>query len=187
VNERSRLRHYSRTNAMSPEFYFIFTPVFHTVGYLSERCNGGFVTGSDGSWHETLYDEDATPGSSDRAFGFLFAAIAGVLAALSAWQGRRGALGWAIVAAGFLVVTLVAPPLLGPLNRAWRRLALLLSKLTTPLIMGLLFFVVIAPVGVIMRLAGKDPLRLRFETESSSYWLARSSQGDRQTSMTRQF
>jgi hypothetical protein len=53
--------------------------------------------------------------------------------------------------------------------------------------MGLLFFVVIAPVGVIMRLAGKDPLRLRLERESSSYWLARSSQGDRQTSMTQQF
>lgn len=145
------------------------------------------MTGSDGNWHETLHDEDAATGSSDRAFGLLFAAIAGVLAALSAWQGRRSALGWAIVAAVFLAVTLLAPPLLGPLNRAWRRLALLLSKLTTPLIMGLLFFVVIAPIGVIMRLAGKDPLRLRFERESSSYWLARSSQGDRQTSMTRQF
>ena len=145
------------------------------------------MTGSDGNWHETLHDEDAATGSSDRAFGLLFAAIAGVLAALSAWQGRRSALGWAIVAAGFLAVTLLAPPLLGPLNRAWRRLALLLSKLTTPLIMGLLFFVVIAPVGVTMRLAGKDPLRLRFERESSSYWLARSLHGDRQTSMTRQF
>ena len=145
------------------------------------------MTGSDGNWHETLHDEDAAAGSTDRAFGFLFSAIAGVLAALAAWQGRRGALGWAVVAAGFLAVTLVAPPLLGPLNRAWRRLALLLSKFTTPLIMGLLFFVVIAPVGVIMRLAGKDPLRLRFERENASYWLARSSQGERQTSMTRQF
>ena len=145
------------------------------------------MTGSDGNWHETLHDEDVPAGSSDRAFGFLFSAIAGVLAALSEWQGRRGALVWAVVAAGFVAVTLVAPPLLGPLNRGWRRLALLLSKLTTPLIMGLLFFVVIAPVGVIMRLAGKDPLRLRFERESASYWLARSSEGDRQTSMTRQF
>ena len=145
------------------------------------------MAGSDGNWHETLQDEDAAAGSSDRAFGLLFAAVAGVLAVLSAWQGRRGAIGWAIVAAGFLAVTLFAPPLLGPLNRAWRRLALLLSKLTTPLIMGLLFFVIISPVGIIMRLAGKDPLRLRFERESSSYWLARSSQGDRQTSMTRQF
>ena len=145
------------------------------------------MAGSDGNWHETLHDEDAAAGSSDRAFGLLFAAVAGVLAALSAWQGRRGAIGWAIVAAGFLAVTLFAPPLLGPLNRAWRRLALLLSKLTTPLIMGLLFFVVVAPVGLIMRLVGKDPLRLRLERESSSYWLPRNSQGDRQTSMTQQF
>jgi hypothetical protein len=145
------------------------------------------VTGSDGNWHENLHDDDVATSSSDRAFGLLFSAMAGVVAVLSAWHGRRSAVGWAIVAAGFLSVALLAPPLLGPLNRTWRWLALQLSKFTTPLIMGMLFFVVIAPIGVVMRLAGKDPLRLRFEPESPSYWLARASQGDRQTSMTRQF
>src|SRR5271169_4008918 len=93
-SERGKLRHYSCTNAVSPEFCFIFTPVFHTVGYVSERLSEGFVAGSDGNWHETLHDEDAPAGSSDRAFGLLFTAIAGVLAALSAWKGRHGALGW---------------------------------------------------------------------------------------------
>ena len=142
---------------------------------------------SDENWHESLHSEGPEAGSSDRAFGLLFAALAGATAALAVWKGRSSALGWAVVATGLFAVALLAPPLLGPLNRTWRWLALQLSKLTTPLVMGLLFFVVIAPVGLMIRLAGKDPLRLRFERESPSYWLARPSQGDRQTSMTRQF
>jgi Saxitoxin biosynthesis operon protein SxtJ len=145
------------------------------------------VTRSDENWHESLHSEAPTAGSSDRGFGLLFAALTGAMAALAVWKGRSSALGWAVVAVGFFAVALAAPALLGPLNRGWRWLALQLSKLTTPLVMGLLFFVVIAPVGVMMRLTGKDPLRLRFERESPSYWLARPSQGDRQTSMTRQF
>ncbi len=87
----------------------------------------------------------------------------------------------------FLAAALFAPALLGPLNRGWRRLGLLLSKVTTPIVMGLLFFAVLTPVGAIMRATGKDPLRLRFDRGLPSYWLARASPADRQTSMTRQF
>jgi Saxitoxin biosynthesis operon protein SxtJ len=145
------------------------------------------VTGSDENWHENLHSEGPATGSSDRAFGLIFAAMAGVLAVLAAWKGRSSALGWTIALLGFLTVALIAPPLLGPLNRGWRWLGLKLAKITTPLVMGLLFFVVLTPVGVIMRLAGNDPLRLRFEPDNPSYWLGRISQDDRQTSMTRQF
>jgi hypothetical protein len=87
----------------------------------------------------------------------------------------------------FLAIAVFAAPLLGPLNRAWRRLALLLSKIMTPLVMGLLFFVVLTPIGIVMRLAGNDPLRLRFERDRPSYWLDRPAPTERQYSMTRQF
>jgi hypothetical protein len=145
------------------------------------------VTGSDENWHESLDDEDSTAGSSDRAFGLLFGALTGAMAALAAWRGRSSAFGWGIVAGMFFAATLFAPSLLSPFNRGWRRAALLLSGITTPIVMGLLFFAILTPVGVIMRLAGNDPLRLRFERGGSSYWLARTSQGYRQTSMTKQF
>lgn len=142
---------------------------------------------SDGNWRENLHSEDPPTGSSDRAFGLLFSALAGALAAVAAWEGRRSALGWAIGAAGLVAIALFAPALLGPLNRAWRWLSLRLSRISTPVVMGFLFFAVITPIGIIMRLAGNDPLRLRFERDIPSYWLARASLGDRQTSMTRQF
>jgi len=145
------------------------------------------VTAANGSWHESLDDDDPVAGSSDRAFGLLFGALAGVLALLALWKGRGSAYGWAIVAALFFAAALFAPALLGPLNRTWQRFALLLSKLTTPIVMGLLFFLVLTPLGIAMRLAGKDPLRLRFAPDSRSYWLSRQDEDGRPTAMTRQF
>jgi hypothetical protein len=50
-----------------------------------------------------------------------------------------------------------------------------------------LFFAVLTPIGIVIRLAGKDPLRLRLEPRASSYWVARSSAGERRTSMTKQY
>jgi hypothetical protein len=53
--------------------------------------------------------------------------------------------------------------------------------------MGIVFFGVLTPVGMILRAAGKDPLRLRFEPDRPSYWLPRAAAGEQQTSMTEQF
>lgn len=60
-------------------------------------------------------------------------------------------------------------------------------KIVTPLIMGLLFFAVLTPIGMVLRLVGKDPLRLCFDRAESSYWIARPAPGERQASMTRQW
>jgi predicted membrane metal-binding protein len=144
------------------------------------------VTGSDGNWHETLDGDGPGSGSSDRAFGLLFAAVCGVIAVLAVWQGRRSAAWWSLAAVLFLVLAVFAAPLLGPLNRAWRWVSLQLSRIVSPLVMSLMFFAVLTPIGWVMRRAGNDPLRLRFAPEQKSYWLARPLQGD-QTAMTKQF
>ncbi len=145
------------------------------------------MAGSDAGWHESLESEEAPPGTSDRGFGLLFFGGCAALAVLAAWEGRRSAFWWSILAAAFLAIAIFAAPLLGPLNRGWRRLAMLLSKIMTPLIMGFVFFVVVTPIGVMMRLAGNDPLRLRLQPDRPSYWLDRAAPTERPTSMTRQF
>jgi hypothetical protein len=81
----------------------------------------------------------------------------------------------------------LAPPLLGSANRAWRWFSLQLSRFVNPIIMCVMFFVVLTPIGIVMRLAGNDPLRLRFDSQTPSYWLPRATENGRQTSMTRQF
>ena len=145
------------------------------------------MAGSDGDWHESLHSEGPAPGSSNRAFGLLFAAVCGAIAAVAAWRGRPSTLWWSIAALAFFVAAVFAAPLLGPLNRAWRWLSLRLSRIVSPVVMAVLFFAVLTPVGMVMRRTGNDPLRLRFEPQRTSYWLHRSSQGKRQTSMTKQF
>ena len=75
---------------------------------------------------------------------------------------------WAILAV-LGAWALIAPDSLNPVYRAWMRLGLLLSKITTPLIMGIVFFLVIMPFGIALRLLGKDPMRRGFDKTATSY------------------
>jgi len=145
------------------------------------------VTTPDRSWHESLRTEDSARGSTDRSFGLLFAAVCGLIAMIGLWEGRRSAVWWLVAALIFCIAARFAAPLLGPLNRGWRWLSLQLFQIANPIIMGLVFFVVLAPIAIIMRQVGRDPLKLRFDPEKPSYWLDRMSVGERQTSMTDQF
>jgi hypothetical protein len=62
-----------------------------------------------------------------------------------------------------------------------------LSKVFSPIVMAILFFAVVTPLGLIIRLAGRDPLRQHLDRNAASYWLARGgAQGEPETSMTRQ-
>ena len=72
----------------------------------------------------------------------------------------------------------------GPFNRVWRRFGLALSRVVNPIVLAILFFGVLMPISAILRLAGKDPLRLRIDKSVTSYWIERDAPG---TSMTKQY
>ena len=118
-----------------------------------------------------------------RRFGFTVGAAFGVLAAIMFWRGHQtpmllfGGLATLLLAAGLFV-----PGRLGPVYHAWMSFALLISKVTTPIFMGVVFFLVIAPVGVLMRLFGRNPIR--HEPVDGSYWTPRS---EARGTMTNQF
>jgi Saxitoxin biosynthesis operon protein SxtJ len=137
--------------------------------------------------HEELTRDHVVEGSSDRSFGFVFAAVFVIIAAwpLFAAQAPRW---WALaVAAGFALVALAKPRLLAPLNRQWMKLGLLLGRIVSPVALGVLFYLVLTPIGALMRLAGKDPLRLRLDAGAGSYWIPRQPPGPPPDSMTNQF
>ncbi|WP_462321131.1 SxtJ family membrane protein [Halochromatium sp.] len=83
--------------------------------------------------------------------------------------------GWPIwpwpLAAVLALWGLIAPASLRPVYRGWMRFGLLLSRITTPLILGLVFFLLFVPVGWAMRLFGHDPMRRRLQSEAKSYRL----------------
>ncbi|UYN95186.1 MAG: hypothetical protein KIT25_24785 [Enhydrobacter sp.] len=140
-----------------------------------------------GQLHEDFSREEHVEGGSDRGFGYVFAGVFGIVTAISLW--RSGTTWhWSLpLAAAFLVVALVHPKLLAPLNRLWLKFGLLLYKVMNPLILGLLFFVTIMPIGLVMRAFGKDFLRLKLDRNASSYWIVRTPPGPPPQSMKNQF
>ncbi len=77
---------------------------------------------------------------------------------------------WPWVLGGVLAVWgLAAPGTLKPVYRAWMKFGLLLSRVTTPIVLGVVFFLVIFPTGLAMRLCGRDPMNRQFDDEAKSY------------------
>ncbi len=126
-------------------------------------------------------------GSPDRAFGLVFAALFAIIAVLPLWGGGR-VRAWSLaVAAAFTAVAFAAPRLLAPLNRAWTAFGNLLHRIVSPIALGILFFGVVAPTGALMRLFGKDPLRLKRDGAARTYWIDRQPPGPAADSLRDQF
>jgi len=139
-----------------------------------------------GGTHERLVDEVVT-GSSNRAFGFTFAIVFTILALWPLVRGRSMR-GWALmVAAVFFLAALALPRVLAPLSRLWLRFGLVLHACISPIIMGLVFFTTVTPIGLVRRLLGQDPLQLRFTRDAVTYWIERHPPGPPPDTMPRQF
>ena len=137
--------------------------------------------------HEDFSREEAVAGPSDRGFGLVFAGALGLIGAVRLWRGHPGAGWWFLVAALFLVVALSGPSLLAPLNRLWLKLGLLLYRVVNPVVMGILFYLCVTPMGLLMRLLGKDFLRLGRDPGARSYWIERRPPGPAPHTMRDQF
>lgn len=142
------------------------------------------------TFHEKLDHQDVLEGGSDRAFGLT---VGGVLLALAAYRLVQAPEQYGISAllaglgGSLALLGLAASHLLAPLNRAWTRLGLVLSKIVNPVIMGFIFFFTIMPMGLALRLAGKDLLRLKWQPEAGSYWIQRQPPGPPPETMRQQF
>jgi hypothetical protein len=124
---------------------------------------------------------------SNLSFGWFFAAVFAVVAAYAFWKT------WATVALValslavlFSAVTLLAPRLLAPLNRLWYGLGMLLGKIISPIVLGLIFFVLITPVSLVTRLFGRDELKMK-KRSVESYWVDRSPPGPPSDSFKNQY
>jgi hypothetical protein len=137
--------------------------------------------------HEFQRLEEAVKTSSNRSFGLVFAAFFALLVALGVWHGSSRWPIWLGLAVLALVLALAAPRLLTPFNWAWTKFGLLLHRIVSPIFLTLLFYGCIAPVGFLMRLSGKDPLRLNYEPAADSYWIVRTPPGPTSGSFKQQF
>src|SRR5689334_5530466 len=137
--------------------------------------------------HEDYSRDEHVKAGSDRGFGLVFAGFFTLMSGLSWWRGHTS-WHWALpLAAAFLVIALVYPRVLNPLNKLWLKFGLLLYKIVNPIVLGMLFFLTITPIGFVMRAFGKDFLRLKLDGGARTYWIDRTPPGPPPQSMRNQF
>jgi multisubunit Na+/H+ antiporter MnhG subunit len=111
---------------------------------------------------------------SEKQFGLLFTFVFAVMALLGYikdWH-KPWVNVWVSVAVLVAVVTLVSPKLLAPFNRAWFTLGQLMGRVVSPIVLGVIFFLILTPVALIARVLGRDELRLK-RASVDSYWIDR--------------
>lgn len=137
--------------------------------------------------HESLDREDDIKVGSERGFGIVFSCV---FAVIGLWPLLDSApiRWWAfIVAAVFIVCAFLIPIALRPLNILWFKIGMLMYKVVNPLTMGMLYYFTVVPMGLAMKMFGKDPLNRSFDKTVSTYWVEREPPGPEPESMKYQF
>ena len=108
--------------------------------------------------------------SSNRSFGIVFFVVFLLIALYPLTYGGEIRIWSLIISIIFLTLGLLNSKILSPLNKIWFKFGILLGKIVSPLIMGIIFFLVVTPIGFIMRLLRKDVLNLKYN-KNKSYWI----------------
>lgn len=124
-----------------------------------------------------------------RNFGLTFGFVAGAVGLVLMWRGRLApAEGFLVASAVFFLIGAAVPGLLRPAYGPWMKLAELLGYINTRVLLGTLFFLGVTPTGLLMRLAGKDPMTRNFKRKGEpSYWAKPTSHPEGSRHFDRQF
>lgn len=114
---------------------------------------------------------------SNRKFGFFFAFIFAVIAGyFYVVENEMWAYSFAVASTVVAGIALINAELLLPLNRLWMRFGFVLGTVVSPVVLGVIFFGIFTPMAAVMRLVGRDELRLRFTKEKGTHWVVRDEQ-----------
>ena len=108
--------------------------------------------------------------SSNRSFGIVFFIVFLLIALYPLMYSEEIRLWSLLISLIFLILGLINSKALTPLNKIWFKFGIVLGKIVSPFIMGIVFFFVVTPIGLLMRILGKDLLNLRFNS-NKSYWI----------------
>ncbi len=143
-----------------------------------------------GNRHEGFEDYHEVKTSTDRAFGLTVGGILLTIAAVRLWLFDAGQTSTiALAAPGTLLVlcAFIAPKFLAPFNAIWTKFGLLLAMVVNPIIMAIMYFVLFVPIGLGMKVFGRDALRQRPQPDAETFWIKRDPAGPEPKTMTNQF
>ena len=111
--------------------------------------------------------------SSNRNFGIVFFIFFLVVSFWPLTYGEQIRIWSAVISLIFLILGLMNSKLLTPLNQLWFKFGMILGAIVAPIVMGFVFFLVVTPIGFIMRIMGKDLLKKRYDKKRGTYWIKR--------------
>ena len=120
---------------------------------------------------------------SNRSFGIVFFIVFLLISIYPIFKNEDVRIWSLFLAIIFLILGIMNAKILTPLNKAWFKFGLILGKIVSPIVMGLVFFVVVTPTSFIMRILGKDLLNLKYNN-NKSYWIKKT---DPKSNMKNQF
>src|SRR5262245_65253995 len=136
--------------------------------------------------HEN-FDRSEIKRASDRSFGFVFAAVFAIVAFWPLMTGSGPQLGALALAAIFLMIAVVRPPLIAPLNWLWFKVGVVLHHVVTPIVMGVIFVLGVLPTALIKGTRRSDALRLDPRRRGKSNWVVRTPPGPSPDTMSHLF
>ena len=110
--------------------------------------------------------------SSNRSFGLVFFAIFLIISIWPLLDDKDIRIWSLIISLIFLILGILNSNILKPLNKIWFKFGMFLGKIVSPIVIGLVYFLVVTPTGFIMRFLGKDLLKLK-KNKNNTYWLAK--------------
>ena len=120
--------------------------------------------------------------SSNRNFGLVFFIVFLMLSFWPITNGGEIRIWLVTISLIFLILGLMNSKLLTPLNQLWFKFGTILGAIIAPIVMGIIFFLIVTPIGLIMNILGKDLLQKRYDKNKKSYWIKR----DKHTSTMKQ-
>ena len=111
--------------------------------------------------------------SSNRNFGFIFFIVFLIVGLWPLTYENPIRIWSVIISLIFLILGLMKSKLLTPLNILWFKFGMILGAIVAPIIMGVVFFLVVTPIGLVMRIMGKDILNKKYDKKKKTYWISR--------------
>ena len=109
--------------------------------------------------------------SSNRSFGIVFFVVFLLISLYPITYNEDIRIWSLIISFIFIILGLLNSKILTPLNKLWFKFGVILGKIISPIIMGIIFFLVVTPIGLIMKVLGKDLLRLKYNKKDNTYWI----------------
>ena len=111
--------------------------------------------------------------SSNRNFGLVFFIVFLIVSTCPLTHEEPIRIWSAIISSFFLILGLMNSKLLTPLNKLWYKFGMILGAIVAPVVMGVVFFLVITPIGLFMKIIGKDLLNIKYDKRKKTYWIKR--------------